>query len=242
MQATVNELRGLLELQQADIDAINAEKELAELPQRGQLQDLADRKKAVLEKLAQVTRIQDATSRKLIQAEDERVVLERKRDETQGRIDSSGGDFRAVQSLTRDLNGIAKRLETVEDEQLAISEKAEQVNAVKAQVEGAVSALDSQAVKVRESFQADAAVLNERIGQARKRAADAAEGIGDGLMRAYRQTARLGGGIAMARLVDNRCGTCRNVIDENRLLQVMRDAPLSRCPSCGRLLIVADID
>lgn len=238
MQASENDLRGLLELQEADIAALNADKKLAELPQRAQLQALADKKQAVLEKLGQVAKMHDAARRKLTQVEDEAAILLRKRDDTQAKIDASSGDFRAVQSLTRDLEGIAKRLGTLEEEQVSAAEKLDQVKAVKSQVESAIDAMDAQALKIRESFQRDAAALKEKGDEARNLRAQVAAGIEPALLKAYEETARRAGGIGMARLVDGRCSTCRNAIDANRMLQVRREAPLAKCPSCGRLLIV----
>lgn len=238
MQATETELQGLLELQEADRAAINAENRLAALPQRAELDALAKKKHAVLEKLAQVTKMHDATRRKRSQIEDERAILLRKQQETQEKIDAASGDFRAVQSLTRDLDGIAKRLNTLEGELAAATEKHEAVSSVKRQAEDAIAAFDAQALKIRESFQRDAAALREEQEAARARRTNIAQGIGADILKAYAEAARRGGGMGMARLVENRCSTCRNTIDANRLLQVKREAPLARCPNCGRLLIV----
>ena len=239
MQATRDDLKALLELQQIDIEIINTEKHLSELPQREELAALAEKKKAIVEKLAQVSKMHDSVSRKLIQLEDEQAILTRKRNDTQERIDAAKGDFRAVQSLTRDLNGLAKRLETLEEEQLEAAERSEQVEAVKAQIESATKALDVKAHEIRDSFQQDSAALNATLEQKRQKSAEISANIDPALLKAYREAVRHGGGIGMAQLAENRCGTCRNVIDANRLLQIRREAPLSRCPNCGRLLIVS---
>ena len=238
MNATENDITNLLELQQYDVAFLNAQRKLEELPQREQLKTLAAKKHAVLEKLAQVAKMHDAARRKLTQVEDETAILLRKKDETQEKIDAAHGDFRAVQSLTRDLEGIAKRLSTLEEEQLGASDKFEQVTGVKKQVEEAVSALDAQALKIRDSYQADAAALNAEAGSAKARSEQISANIDPALLKAYTEAARRGGGIGMARLTENRCSTCRSLIDDNRLLQVKREAPVSRCPSCGRLLVV----
>ncbi len=238
MQASCDDLRALLELQQVDIEAINTEKRLAGLPQREELNSLADKKKAVMAKLGQVSKMHDSVSRKLVQLDDERAILTRKRDETQVRIDAATGDFRAVQSLTRDLNGLSKRLATLEEEQLEATERSEQVEAVKSQIESAMKTLDAKAHEIRDSFQQDSATLSAALEQKRQRIAEISATIDPGLLKAYRDAVRHGGGIGMAQLVDNRCGTCRNLFDTNRMLQIRHEAPLAHCPSCGRLLIV----
>jgi predicted nucleic acid-binding Zn-ribbon protein len=238
MQASENDLKRLLEMQEVDIAAINAEKSLAELPQREQLNELSQKKHAVIEKLAQVAKMHDSARRKVVQIEDEADILGRKREETQAKIDSAHGDFRAVQSLTRDLDGIAKRLSTLDDEQIAAAEKLSQVDAVKKQLEGAISALDAQALKIRDSFQHDAVGLKAAIDEAQSKRDALASDIDPDVLKAYAQAAKRGGGIGMALLAEGRCSTCRSVIDDNRLLQVKAAAPLANCPSCGRLLIV----
>ncbi|MDO4532967.1 MAG: hypothetical protein Q4C36_04520 [Coriobacteriia bacterium] len=239
MQASENEIQALLQIQEADIIAINAEKKLAELPQRAQLQALAEKKKSVLEKLAQVTKMHDAARRKFTSIEDERAILLRKQEDTQAKIDASSGDFRAVQSLTRDMGGIAKRLSTLEGEFTASKEKLDQVKAVKGQVEGAIQALDEQALRIRDSFQRDAAELKAQAEEARGKSERFAVDVSPAVMKQYANAARRGGGMGIARLIDDRCSTCRNTIDANRMLMVKREAPLSSCPSCGRLLIVS---
>jgi len=238
MQASERDLQNLLELQEADMAALNAKKKLDGLPQRAQLQALAQKKQGVLEKLEQVAKMHDAARRKVVQVEDESAILSRKRDETQAKIDAARGDFRAVQSLTRDLDGIAKRLGTLETEQLEAAGKLEQIEGVKRQVESAIAALDDQALKIRDSFQRDAGQLKLAADEAATRRQAHVSEIDPALLKAYDAACRRGGGIGMARLVEGKCSTCRSVIDANRLLQVKREAPLAKCPHCGRLLIV----
>lgn len=238
MHASEDDLRNLLELQEVDIAAINAKKKLEALPQKDQLAELSKKKHAVLEKLAQVTKMYEAARRKVTQIEDENAILERKRTETQEKIDGARGDFRAVQSLTRDLDGIAKRVKTLEDEQIAAAEKYEQVSAVKAQLDSGIAALDAQALKIRDAYQRGAFELKGIIDAQEQKRKEKSEAIDGALMTAYTRAAQRGGGIAMARLVDNRCSTCRSHIDDNRMLQVKAAAPLATCPHCGRLLIV----
>ena len=239
MQASENEIQALFQMQNADIVSINAEKKLAELTQRAELQALAAKKKAVLEKLAQVTKMYDSARRKFSSIEDEQAILLRKQDDTQAKIDSASGDFRAVQSLTRDLGGIAKRLSTLEGEFAASKEKLDQVKAVKTQVEAAIRALDEQALRIRDSFQRDAASLKKQAEEAHEESSRLAADVNPALLKQYSNAARRGGGMGIARLVDGRCSTCRSAIDANRMLIVKREAPLSTCPSCGRLLIVS---
>ena len=238
MQATDSEIQALFEMQEADIAAINAQKKLDELPQRAQLQALAEKKLNVTQKLGQVAKMHDAARRKFNSIDDERAILLRKQEDTQAKIDGASGDFRAVQSLTRDLGGIAKRLATLEGEYDAAKEKLSQVSAVKEQVEGAIQAMDAQALRIRDSFQKDASVLKLQADEARAKSEKLAGGIAPEIMKRYTQAAQRGGGVGMARLVEDRCSTCRSHIDPNKLLLVKREAPLSNCPSCGRLLIV----
>ena len=238
MFASSEEIEALLKLQEVDVVSISAQKKLDDLPQRDQLQQLASKKQDVVAKQGQVQKMLDNAQRKVSQIEDEQAILERKREDTQEKIDTSGGDFRAVQSLTRDLDGIAKRLATLEDEQLAAAEKLEQVEAVKSQIDNAISVLDSQALGIRAQFQEQAAALQRDIADAQGRHDGIAAGIGKPLYEAYLTARKRCGGVGIATLVDGRCNTCRSAIDENRLLVIKREAPVSTCPSCRRMLII----
>ena len=238
MQATSTDLQNLWDLQEADKAGILAQKKIAELPQRNALAELGAKKQQVLEKLASVEKMHESARRALVRIEDEIEIMTRKRDDTQAKIDAASGDYRAVQSLTRDLGGIAKRLDTLDEEHESAKAKYSQVQAVKKQVDAAIASMDAQALKIRESYLNNSMELNERRTKAQQARDQIVSRIDPALVRAYDEAARRGGGIAMARLEDNRCGTCRNVIDANRILLVKREAPLSTCPNCGRLLVI----
>lgn len=238
MQATTTDLQNLWDLQEADRAGLIAKKKIADLPQRNALAELGAKKQQVLEKLASIAKMHESARRSLVRIEDEIEIMTRKRDDTQAKIDAASGDFRAVQSLTRDLGGIAKRLSTLDEEHQAAKVKYSQVQAVKKQVEGAIASLDAQALKIRESFLNESTELKEHQAKAQRARDEIVSRIDPQLVRAYDEAARRGGGIAMARLDDNRCGTCRNAIDANRILLVKREAPLSTCPNCGRLLVI----
>ena len=55
----------------------------------------------------------------------------------------------------------------------------------------------------------------------------------------YERAAKHCGGVAVAILNENACGACRVPIDAGRLASIKREAPLSMCPHCKRLLVVA---
>lgn len=239
MEATTADLEALRELQQVDIVLINTQKRIEGLPHRQQLQELAGKKQAVLEKQGQVSKMHDAAQRKVAQLEDEAAILETKRADTQKRIDEATGDFRAVQSLTRDLGGIAKRLEALEGEQLAASEKLEQVDGVLKQLGQAAEALDAQALQLRGAYQQQLGALQQELQQAQERHDAIASGVGEAVLREYLATARRCGGVGLAELADGKCSVCRNSLDPNRMLVVKREAPLASCPSCRRLLVVS---
>lgn len=238
MQATASDLKALMELQEVDIAATNAKRHFDELPQREQIAELAQKKQAVLQKLAQVGQMYDSAHRKCVQIEDEVAILLRKQDDTQAKIDEASGDYRAVQSLTRDLEGVAKRLATLDGEQTAAKAKEDQVKAVKAQVEQGIAALDAQAAQIRESFQREGGELQAIIADSQAKHAAIAAGVDAAVMKAYDTSCKRGGGIGVAELIESHCSICRNAIDDNRMLLVKKDAPLAECPSCHRLLIV----
>ncbi|MBP5313810.1 MAG: hypothetical protein J6Y65_02685, partial [Eggerthellaceae bacterium] len=56
--------------------------------------------------------------------------------------------------------------------------------------------------------------------------------------KAYDLACDKGAGIAVAELDGDMCSACKYQFMRGRLIEMMREAPVSVCNSCGRLLII----
>lgn len=239
MQATPEDISRLVKLQQADLALLKARKQFDELPQREQIRAARAKREEVLKKKAQADELKAKAAAALKKLEDEDASLVEKQHQVQQLIDEAKGDYRNVESRTKELNGIAKRRGTLEEELVTKAEELEKIEAVVAQVERALEVLRDQEEKATASFQKEGGALKAALMQLEGERATLAASLPEELADRYERAAKHCGGVAVAILNENACGACRVPIDAGRLASIKREAPLSTCPHCKRLLVVA---
>ena len=237
MKADTKDLATLLSMQHIDMELIRAKKKLAELPQRAQILEIRKKKQAVEEKIVAMRKEADLAAAR-IKDEDERLAGRQR--ETQEKIEESRGDYRSVEALTKDMGGITKRRETLEEDLAEARGKLAQIEEVQSQITAALEKIVVQENAYVSSFQKEGGGLNAGIAGAEKQRSELAASLPAELLAEYEKIARKSGGIALARLANGSCSVCRATITEGKLLQVQAEAPLSTCPACKRMLVVGE--
>ena len=242
MQASAEHIELLEKLQEVDRVRIMAQDELAKLPHREQVEEGRRKRAEIKARADSLAQILSEVSGERQRLRDEYERLGAKLDETQEKINQTSGDYRGVAQLTRDLDGIRKRRETIEFETGKADARIAEVRKVKDQADQALEALASR----EEALAADYHEKSEALA-ARARAATQARTLlvaklPDDIAQRYEEAAKRCKGIGLARLRGTTCQACRSAIDPARLISVRAEAPLSRCPSCGRLLVVGEAD
>lgn len=233
-------LEALLRVQELDLEIARAQKRFDELPQRERVTLLREKKQSIARKRGEVADMAREVDRELaiVNNEDER--LQEKQTSIQEKIDHAGGDYRAVENHSKELNGVAKRRNTLEEQGLALHEKEAQITAIKTQIDEAFDTLSSEEENAINSFKQEGRVLQEEIA-ALTQARDKKLGSLDSAIReAYDKKMKQFGGVALARLQGSTCSVCRSSFEGGRLLQLQNEAPLSECPSCRRMLVIED--
>ena len=238
MDATQRQIDALRKLAHLDRERIQAQLALTKLPQQEQAARVRGKLEGVAVKIGKVQAMRDEATAQRQALRDEDAQLVERQDEVQAQIGEVQGDYRRVTALTRDLEGIAKRRETVQFEAGKLDERLSEVEAVLAQATAARDALAQQ--------EADLAASYRQEGGALKAKADAALAARDGLLAElpgdvatdYERVLAKCGGVALAAIAGGACSACRSPIDADRMLQLRKEAPLSHCPSCGRLIVV----
>lgn len=238
MEATPEQISLLQQLQEHDRRRLRAKLALENLPQPAKIAAVRSKREAVQAKFDQIETLRQRQDEALEHIGDEDAQLVERQKETQAKIDELQGDYRSVNSLTRDLEGIAKRRETLEFESTNIMGKLDEISVLASKVAAALEQLSAQEAKLSDSYGEKAVELKRIMEDEGQAALRVVSDLPRNLLAWYRDAARLHGGIGIALLEEGRCGACRNVIEENRLLQIRREAPLSTCPHCGRILIV----
>ena len=239
MHATDQEVSVLLALQQVDKALIKARKEFEELPQREQIRALRAKRAEVEKKREQALQLKQRCEAEVSKLEDEDARLVEKQHEVQKLIDDARGDFRNVESRTKELDGIAKRRAAIEEKLGAKADELDQIESVASQIAKALEVVAKQEEAATADFQKQGGALKAAVMQLETRRKELAGGVSESLAQAYERTAQRCGGVAVAVLDDAKCGACRMPIEPGRLVEIRRQAPLATCPHCKRMLVVA---
>lgn len=238
MQVSSQDIATLKRLQDIDVAATNDRRELDGLPQRKQLEDLRQKIAAIREKQQQVEKLAEANRTDQSRAVAEIEILDIRKEETQRKINDAGSDFRAIESLSKDMGSMEERTQELEDNHQALKDREGQIAGVKRQIEQALGVLDGQEAALAESLQGKTDELQGRLDQAQAEHDQLIATLPTKVATEYERARKHCGGVALSVLVDGQCTTCRSVLEETRLLQVRREAPLGVCPMCHRLLII----
>lgn len=240
MIATEQDIAVLRKLQEVDRKVATAKKEFEELPHRKAILEVRQSKEEVLRKKVQVQDMLDEAEGSLTALAQEDDKLAEKQEEVTKTLVEVQGDYRAVTSHTRELDGVRKRREKVSVELARVEEQINKINPVMKQVMQALESLDKKETDLITSFQKTGGSLRNVIAEGEKVRGDLAALLDPELLRIYEQTRQRCGGVALADLVDKSCGTCRNTFDQGKLSKIRAEAPLATCPICHRILIVEE--
>lgn len=238
MRIDTDDLATLLQMQHIDLEILRARKKLEGLPQRKAILDARSKKKAIEQKSAQLEALRAEAERKLATIGDEDASLSDKQRRVQGEIDAARGDYRGVEARSKELNGFAKRRNTLEAELTAVGEELSKIEGVQAQVAQMLAGIEAEEQKATSSFVKEGGGLKDSIARCEAERAMLASSLPKELLDAYEKTAARTGGVAVGRLQGGSCGVCRMAIEGGRLIDMRRTGNVAPCPQCGRLLIL----
>lgn len=238
MQVGARVLGVLLQLQQLDIEIHQLQKQLEELPQRKTILDTRAKKKQIEQKSEQISAMHATAEAQCTVLSDEDSALAAKQKRIQDEIDSVKGDYRSVESRTKELNGVAKRRAVLENEISAALDELSKIEGVQAQVAQALESLNAQEAKATEGFIAAGGKIKQTLAQKQALRNALVEELPEEVHKVYEKTAQRTGGVAVARIQESMCGACRRPIEQGRLVDLKRQGNLVTCPHCQRMLIL----
>ena len=238
MNATQEDLSGLIRLQQTDLDGLKQKKALDELPQRKVILNARSKRAAIEEKLARVAELRHDAEGRLVRIEVEDDSLAEKADGVQAAIAAAQGDYRNVEARTKELDGIAKRRETLAGDKDRVKADLAKIGDVEAQIALTLAEIAKAEDVAVESFTKEGGALKEQIARLEEARGEIVASMSPEVVKLYEKTAARAGGVAVGVLTENRCGVCRMPIDGGRLIDLKAQAPLGVCPSCKRLLLI----
>ena len=238
MECPAETLELLEDLQAVDFRILNLKRTFDTLPQRQSIltmrQNLADvreRKESVMELVAKARA-------KVTAAKDEDARVAVKEEAVSALLKDKATGYREAEARTKELAGYAKRRETIAHSLKGLQAELDKVLAVEAKIDDALIRLEAAEAAEVASFKQQGGDLMAKIAAAKSERAALAPKVDGETLSLYEKTAARCGGVALAHLKGSSCSVCRATIDQARLQQCRREAPLSVCPLCHRLLVI----
>lgn len=240
MQVSPHDIDSLVELQNVDLDLSKLKKELEDLPQRAVILSSREKREALEAQLVKISSLHKDAEKKMTRINDEDASLAKKENGVQAAIEAAHGDFRGVEARAKELNGIFKRRETLSQEKAALKSELDKINGLKTQVENAIADCEFKENNAIEDFKAQGGAITKKLNDLKSRRHDLIEGLDKQVASVYMKTADLVGSVTLGKLSGNSCSVCRASIEGGHLIDLRANAPMGRCPSCGRLLIIEE--
>lgn len=240
MHATDQDIVALKDLQEVDAAYLRAAKQLRDLEVETSLADLRAHRDQVAAQRDQIAEVFQREERRLQRYAEEDDDLLARAKSTQADMQAAASDYARIKALTRDLEGIAKRRESVEFEMGKIDTRIEELRKLLALAQSSLDSVDQRFNTQSQKIEEDKELLKQSCLEAQSSRETLRALISPNVLQAYESAARRCGGIGLSVLDGDTCKTCRNTIERNRLLEVMREAPLGTCPHCKRLLVIED--
>ena len=241
MQATQEQIAALLKIQGIDLECSRLTKQLDGLPQKKAILDVRHKKAAVAEKRRTIVGMKKDAETQLAHAQGEDANLERKSATAQNLIDAAAGDFRSINAHSKELSGYVKRRETLAGEIADLTNKLAQMEKLAGEIDSIEAVLAKKEEALIAEYREQGGKLLAQINQFKPERERMVSLVADAkLIGTYERIAKAKGGVALAHLDENGCSVCRTTFDHSRVLGLRAEAPLSMCPSCGRLMVVGN--
>ncbi len=239
MNVRPEDIENLINLQECDLQALKLKKRFDGLPQRQKIVDVREKKQQLVSKVEAVDALLAKAEKDIATIVEKDQCLGKRQAEIQKDIDNAGGDFRNLEARTRELAAQGEQREKLLVDLEAAEAEKERVVAVKQQLVEATKKLGDLEIAAIESFKAEGAELQRAIAAQQAKRKTLVEGIPAELLKSYDKISQSCGGVAIGVLSENRCGSCRAPINNERMVEIKKNAPLAICPHCKRLLVVS---
>jgi uncharacterized protein len=228
-------LETLSEVQTLDLQRDTLAVERGEVP--AELLAARERRETLRRDLAKVQQEHEALRRRVASNElDLKTLQERRKDASESALRATTSKEMA-QYQNQELQ-FTTRAQELEEDTLPLMEELEGVAAT-------MAGLEEQLAEMTPELEALEAAERERVAFVDARDADLADRrarlcneVEAGLLRQYEQVRRARRGLALVGLEGGkRCGGCHVQLPIHVLQKVRKGAGVTRCPSCGRLLV-----
>jgi len=233
----VSEPADLLELQATDIEIARAAKRLDELPEKAAILQARAKQREVAGLAEKAQLLLHKLEAEVRHRKDEAEMIDVKLEQEQAKIMATT-DHRAVQSISREMDGLKRRRDKIEMEELQFMERVEKA---RSQVEAIAEHQDKLVAKeaeLVEEFKTQGGGIQRKMSTLETRRASLAASIAPLLLESYEAARAAKGGIGVGQLEGTRCSACRMELPAERVKALSEGPDVGVCPQCRRLIVV----
>jgi len=238
MKADVFQQHLLLKLAELDAGVSRAEHRSKNLPEQKTVDEIQGRLREVNDRLAAVQLALADIDAQVAKYETEIDGVRQREDRDRALLAGGAVDPKQLNDLQHELETLQRRQSSLEDAQLEIMERREELAADQDRELAGIDALKTELAAAQQACDETRAELTDLTEKSATRRAELTSGIDDALVALYeRQRAR--GGVGAGRLEGRRCGACRIEIDRGEIARITAadDDEVLRCPECAAILL-----
>jgi predicted nucleic acid-binding Zn-ribbon protein len=233
----MNQVIALLDLQELDLEIGREKKHLDELPEKAAILEVRSKKHEVSELHGKGELLLGKLRKDLKAHQDEIFMLTQKIDAEQAKVMETT-DHRVIQSITREMDGLRRRRDKVENESLGLMERIEKATGQVATIEEALTKLDRKEVGLTEQYKTVGHQVQLEIARLEARRGEVAKQLTPDMLDRYEALRKAKGGVAVGKLEAGGCSACRMQLPAQRVRALESGPAVGACPQCNRLIVV----
>jgi predicted nucleic acid-binding Zn-ribbon protein len=237
---SLEDLEALLLVQERDTALDRLRHRRASLPERAELEARAAEARARTSEREEVRAqhaVVQAAERKL---DDEARTIGSHADEVDKKLYSGTVvSPRELQAMQADVEMLRKRRSELEDQELEVMEQREALDGELATLDGAIAALESDALSLADLIARTEAEIDAEIADETAARATLTAPVAPGLLADYEKRRVQNKGAGAARLVGTTCQACHLTIPSTEAEAIRRaaGATIAYCDNCGAILV-----
>ncbi|GAB3748252.1 C4-type zinc ribbon domain-containing protein [Yimella radicis] len=239
MKADLAKQWRMLDLQALDTRLTQLAHKKRTLPVLAEIEKATKQQDELFEEVVLARTAAQDVEREITKAEDAVQLVRDRAARNQQRLDSGQGSPKDLQGMQHELQTLARRQAELEDEEIAVMERAEELRAVLARREAQKAELDEKIVSLANDRDQAIAEIDEESNSVAAQRDQIAPGLGTDLLGLYEKVREQCGGLAAAALTQRRCGGCGLELNATELAK-FKNAPedeILRCEDCRRIVV-----
>ena len=237
---TRESIRPLLDLQRVDsgIDRLNQRK--ADLPEQRELDELNEQRSGIAVTHAEAQASLDAVAREQTKLETEIQQIDDKVTHEQGRLYSGEiSNPKELANIQAELDALRRRKSHLEDEELEVMERRENVEKEHGDLLTAMTDLEAKVADATQRRDHASVEISDELTRLAQERAEIVPTLTSEVVALYEDIRARRGGIAVGALVDGTCRACGLPLSPMQRDEIKRsDEPIIRCENCRRLLVI----